>query len=172
LPINISSYSTISGKGQYRDLPLSDIDLMNVKKKGWTNLMNRGIKQLLGLTFTWEDIEFFSEKRITREICKVFSYSKGGRGGRAPESANAGAKRTQVWNQMLEMCHGDIGQAQTLLKQLTTFKGRDNKPVEGKLDISQVGEGQLKFLDQKLSDIKKEQNAMNEEAEKESSNNG
>jgi hypothetical protein len=153
------------GRKDNKDLPFTEIDLMNVKKKGWTNLMNRGTKQLLGLTFTWEDIEKYSDGRITQAKCKVFSYAKGGRGGRAPENAETGAKRTAIWNQMLEMSVGDIGEAQRLLKQLTTFTGRDKKPVEGKTDISQVGEGQLKFLEQKLAEIKKEQDAMAEDGE-------
>ena len=151
------------GRKDNKDLPLSEIDIMNVKKKGWTNLMNRGIKQLLGLTFTWEDIAHYSDGRITREKCKVFSYAKGGRGGRQAENAGTGTKRTEIWNHMLEMSMGDIDEARKLLKQLTTFTGRDKKEVEGKSDISQVGEGQLKFLEQKLSEIKQMQDTMKSE---------
>jgi hypothetical protein len=153
------------GRKDNRDLPLSEIDLMNVKKKGWTNLMNRGIKQLLGLTFTWEDIEKYSEGKITKAKGKVFSYAKGGRGGKAPEGADTGAKRTAIWNQMLEMSMGDIGEAQAVLEQLTTFTGRDKKVVKGKSDIALVGEGQLNFLEQKLAEIKKTQDDMAEEEE-------
>lgn len=151
------------GRKDNKDLPLSEIDLMNVKKKGWTNLMNRGIKQLLGLSFTWEDVEKFSDGRITQGKSKVFSYTKGGRGGRAPEKADTGAKRTEIWNRMLEMSMGDIGEAQRLLKQLTTFTGRDKKVVDGKTDIANVGEGQLNFIEQKLAEIKKTQDAMQDE---------
>jgi hypothetical protein len=139
------------GRKNEKDLPLQDIDLMNVKKKGWTNLMNRGIKQLLGLTFTWDDVSKYSDGRITKEKCKVFSYAKGGRGGKAQESADTGAKRTAVWNQMLEMKIGDIEEAQALLKQLTKYKDS-----EGKTDISQVSEMQLKYLEQRLAEMKKE----------------
>lgn len=151
------------GRKDGKDLPLSEIDLMNVKKKGWTNLMNRGIKNLLGLTFTWEDIEKYSEGKIKKENCTSVTRTAGGRGGRGPESTGTSEKRKQIWNAMLEMNHGDIDETSKFLAQLTTFIGKDKKEVKGKTEISDVSEGQLKFLEQRLGEIKAEQAKIDEE---------
>ena len=55
-----SSRDSFFGKRGGRFLPLSEVDLNNVKKKALTNMLNRGIKSLLGLSFTWNDIEKYS----------------------------------------------------------------------------------------------------------------
>ena len=143
------------GRKDGKDLPLSEIDLMNVKKKGWTNLMNRGIKNLLGLTFTWEDIEKYSEGKIKKELCATVQRTAGGRGGRGPESAGIQEKRRAIWARMLEMNHADIDETKRFLAQLTAYK---DSP--GKTEISQVSEAQLKFLEQRLGEIKAEQDRM------------
>jgi hypothetical protein len=50
-------------------LPLSEIDLTDIQKKALTNCLNRGIRDLLGLRYTWEDIAQYSEGRITKDKC-------------------------------------------------------------------------------------------------------
>lgn len=45
------------GKKNGHDIPLSEIDLTDIKKKACTNMLNRGLRDLLGLTFTWEEID-------------------------------------------------------------------------------------------------------------------
>lgn len=134
--------------GKKMILPLSEIDIMDVKKKGWTNLMNRGIKDLLGLSYTWADVEALSDGKITLEKCRQFSYAKGARGGRN-ESAGAGELRSSIWNRLLEQHLGDIEAAKADLRTLTKYgssQGRDN--------VADLTEGQLKFVDSKLRERK------------------
>lgn len=57
----------IDGKKEKYDLPLSEIDLTDVKKKAQTNFLNRGLKSLLGLSFTWDEISASTNGRITRD---------------------------------------------------------------------------------------------------------
>jgi hypothetical protein len=146
------------GRKDNKDLPLSEIDLMNVKKKGWTNLMNRGIKHLLGLTFTWEEIEEHSDGKITKEKCTAISRTKGGQGGKGPETPAVAALREKIWNTLLELTQGDIGAAQNMLKELTKYG-----TSEGKTRISYCSEVQLKYLEGK---IKAKIDAVNKELDK------
>ena len=45
------------GKKNGHEIPLSEIDLTDIKKKACTNMLNRGLRDLLGLTYTWEEID-------------------------------------------------------------------------------------------------------------------
>lgn len=136
-------------------LPLKDINIMDVKKKAWTNLMNRGIKDILGLSFTWEEIEEISKGKITRALCTSFTYGKGTKGGKA-ESANAGELRSATWKRILALCNGDEATAKIQLKNATTWT-KDGKVIEGANDISKVSENQIiKVLSPMLDKAEKE----------------
>lgn len=130
--------------------PLSEVDLTNVQKKAYTNFLNRVIKTLLGLSFTWEEIEEMSGGKITRGKCTSFTYATGSRGGKN-ETKEAGEKKKEFAKKLMEKCSGDKILCETVLEIMTRYK---DKP--GKKSFKQMTEKQVDFLlktfDQKVND--------------------
>ena len=52
-------------------IPLADIDRTDIKKKALTNFLNRGLKSLLGLSFTWGEIAEQTNGRITKDLSLI-----------------------------------------------------------------------------------------------------
>ena len=123
-------------------LPLSEIDLPSVKKKSHTNFMNRIIKKLLGLSYTWEEIEEMSGGKINRKMCQHFAYDKGKKGGTA-ETAKDTAARSKVREMILELCGGDGALAKKMLIDMTEFTADDGKKVKGRSRVEDLTLKQL-----------------------------
>jgi len=128
-------------------LPISEIDINDIRKKALTNMLNRGLKSLLGLSFSWDEIAAATEGAITKEKCVSVKHDKGGQGGNtdAPETATL---RSTVRKQLMEICGGDEAAAKERLKKMTTFTTKDNPPktVAGKTSLEAVSEKQLTYL--------------------------
>jgi len=123
--------------GESTLLPLSEIDLPSVKKKSHTNFMNRMIKKLLGLSYTWEEIEEMSAGKVTEQLCSKFSYDKGKKGGKTTPPADT-KKVSLCRKMMLELCGGDSGAAKKMLMSMTEFTAPDGKEVKGKSRVEDV----------------------------------
>lgn len=116
--------------GEY--LPLSEVDITDVKKKAFTNFLNRIIKALLGLSFTWDEIAEYSGGRITKETVAGVAYHGGSKGGAAPVATEDDKKlRKELTEMLMEMANGDAEAAKSHLIQLTSFEGHDGKQVAG-----------------------------------------
>lgn len=116
--------------GEY--LPLSEVDITDVKKKAFTNFLNRIIKALLGLSFTWQEIDEYSSGRITKETVTGVAYHGGSKGGAAPVATADDVKiRKELTEMLMEIANGDKDAAREHLIQLTAFEGRDGKQVAG-----------------------------------------
>lgn len=76
------------GKKNGQDIPLSEIDLTDIKKKACTNMLNRGLRDLLGLTFTWEEIDKIVGGTI-KEGARKQDYKEGDKPPAGPSSAPA-----------------------------------------------------------------------------------
>jgi len=139
-------------------LPLSEIDITNVYKKSFTNFLNRAIKCVLGLSFTWQEIEDVSDGKITKAACTHFTYNRGGRGGRQ-ESANAGEARTRVRKKILDLADGESNAAKTILKDLTTFTTKDGKTIQGKTNVENCSEKQLAVVEREVDKLLAERDA-------------
>jgi hypothetical protein len=130
-------------------LPLSEIDQTDLRKKSLTNALNRGIKGILGLSLTWEEVAQITENRVTRE--KVIAagqgvnFSKGTQGGKTDASPETADKRSKVWKMLLEIC-GDEAAASARLVKLTVWTAKDNKVVAGKAKITDVSEAMMGHL--------------------------
>lgn len=133
-------------------LPLSEIDINDIKKKSLTNMLNRGLKSLLGMSFSWEEIAEATGGRITREKCVGVKHDKGKQGGSTDSPDTAGI-RSEIRKMILEMVGGDEGVAKDYLKEKTTWKDKDGKTVPGKTNLDTVSEKQLSYL---LKDVKKD----------------
>ena len=147
----------VNGKREKYFLPISELDINDIKKKSLTNMLNRGLKSLLGMSFSWDEISAATNGAITAEKCASVKHSKGSQGGRTDSSPQVSADRGRVWTMILEICGGDEGAAQARLKKMTSFTSKqDGKLVAGKSDIKAVSEAQLTYL---AKDVTKEYEA-------------
>jgi len=126
-------------------LPMSEVDICNIKKKALTNFMNRGLKSIVGLSFTWEEVEAAG---ISRNAAGSVNY--GNKGGyqkkEAPKpTAEGAAQKDQVWSMLMDIYKDKKGAGDALM-QLTTWKDNNGKQVPGKAKIEYVSEKQVKFL--------------------------
>lgn len=129
--------------------PLSEVDLTDVKKKAFTNMANRLIKKLLGLSFSWEEIAQLSENKITQKTVQTVTYAAGNRGGNT-DSPETKKKRDEIRTMLLKLCDGEEQHAQHLLVEMTSFTG-DNGPVKGKTNVAYLTEKQIPILHEKLT---------------------
>ena len=144
-----SSRDDFFGKGAGGKLkPLSEVDLTDIKKKAFTNLCNRLIKKLLGLSFTWEEIEKLSEKKITKETCKKVVFGSGSKGGNT-DSPETKKYRDECRAMLLRLNDGEENACIAMLEKMTAFQGKDG-PVAGKKNILHLSEKQVQILHGKL----------------------
>lgn len=146
-----SSRDDFFGKisGGYK--PLSEVDLTDVKKKAFTNLANRLIKKLLGLSFTWEEIKELSGGSVTAENVAKIEFSQGARGGNTDSPATKKLRdECRTW--ILKLCDGEEESAKKMLVEMTTFKGRDGNMVAGKANVALLSEKQIQILHGKLKE--------------------
>jgi len=127
-------------EGEKYNLPLSEIDPMNIKKKSHTNFQNRAIKNVLGLSFTWAEVEDATGGRITKSNCGTVNYNRGSKGGNT-DSADVAKKRKELGEMILKISDGEPNVAKEKLAELTAYNG---KP--GKKELSALSEKQVYFL--------------------------
>jgi len=125
-------------------LPLSEIDITNVMKKAHTNLLNRAIKGLLGLSFSWEELEDISKGEITKANCSKVSYRKGAQGGQN-RTAQGGDLHNEAHAILQEMSCGDKDAYTEFLQKATAFTGRHGNKVNGLTELGKVSEARLKY---------------------------
>jgi len=150
-----SSRDAFFGKRNGEYLPTSEVDLNNVKKKALTNFLNRGLKSMIGLSFTWAEISEFTNGTITADKVQRVDYDPpGGGGGKVPDSEELKEKKKKLGNMILEMCKGSKEAASQYLLDLTTFtpKGK-TEAVKGKTQMRYVSEKQVNML---LGQLKEE----------------
>ena len=154
-----STRDAFFGRKGGKDLPLSEIDLTDIKKKALTNCMNRLIKRLLGLSFTWEEIGELTANKITPANVQKIEYGQGNKGGNV-DSPETKKLRQEVGKMLMDLNDGEAGAASKMLEVMTTFKGRDGNMVKGKLKLEHLSEKQVPILhgqlEKKISEMNKE----------------
>lgn len=151
-----STRDAFFGKANGVWLPLSEIDLTDIRKKAMTNFFNRLIKTLLGLSYTWEEIAEITGGKITREKCTGVTYDKGKQGGKADTDAKTPEKRASIRKWILDMCHGDAEIAKDLLADKTKWTDPKGAQVAGKRNVDDLSEKQVIYLYSKLEKEYKE----------------
>jgi hypothetical protein len=145
-----------NAKGEKVYLPISEIPILNVIKKAETNCLNRGLKKLVGLSFTWEEISAITGGRITQEKIvaagKGVKYGSGTQGGRGKDADPAASadKRDSTWKLILEMNQGNASEAKKAMIEMTAFKGKDGNMVPGKSEIMALSDIALNILADKV----------------------
>lgn len=129
--------------------PLSEVDLTDIKKKAFTNMANRMIKKLLGLSFSWDEIKELSEGKISADSVQKVSYGAGSKGGNT-DSPETKKKRDEIRVMLLKLCDGEAQHAQHMLEEMTAFTG-NNGPVKGKSNVLYLTEKQIPFVHANLT---------------------
>ena len=116
------------GQRRPRRLPLSEIDVPNVRKKAATNAMGRAIRKILGLAFTWDELEaaFRSRGKTTGGIAGV-TY-----GGKSAEKRATGrgadsAIKLKLANAVLQLANGSTEDARDLLRGYSSFVDKEGR---------------------------------------------
>lgn len=128
--------------------PMSEVDITDVKKKAFTNLANRLIKKLIGLSFSWDEIKELSGGKITQETVVKVDRTAGARGGNT-DSPVTKKKRDECRVMLLKLNDGEEAGARKMLVELTAFQGQ-NGPVAGKDHTGKLSEKQVEILHGKL----------------------
>jgi hypothetical protein len=132
-----SSRDPFFGKSGGEYLPLSEIDLTDVKKKAITNMLNRGIKSLLGLSYTWDEIETISEGKINRTGVSKVEYSAGSQGSKQ-EKKESKDLRVEIHKMLVDMNMGDQLAASVQLEEITRWKNTKGETVKGKNNVNDI----------------------------------
>lgn len=130
---------------------IQDVDMANIIRKASTNLYNRLVKRVIGLSgVTWDDL---AAAGIKRESLQKVEYRSGNQGGgpgsnRTPISDEHVARREKIWKKLMDLADGDKVKASAELDRLASF---GDKKVT---DISQVSSE--KWIDALYGKVKKE----------------
>jgi len=146
----------IDGKKKKVVVSAQTLPQTKVEEKATANLLQRAVKKMLGIDFTWEEVE---EAGIERSKCKGFSFS----GASTPDSSEVADKKKETWNKIIEICAGDIELAKKTLQKHTSFKNKDGSEFKGYSDINKLSEKMLNILIPKVEKAYKEylENAKN-----------
>lgn len=131
-------------KGEY--LPLSEIDMTDVKKKAMTNWLNRGLKSLLGLSFTWEEIETITNKRINRENVDGVKHNSN---SASPESQEY---RIGIMSMLNEVYDGVTKAVQDALVKYSEWTNKEGKKFPGKTNVDHLSDKQAQIVYGRIKD--------------------
>lgn len=134
-------------------LPMSEVDVTNIRKKALTNFYNRAIKSMLGLSFTWDEIEKATDSRITKDKCKGVKYNTGSKGGGETEKPIASAAQEIMREEIKRMMGEMYGKtdAPNVLEKNTTFESKENgKIVPGKRSVKDLSIKQIEMIHPQL----------------------
>jgi hypothetical protein len=121
------------GKEKKRiELPPSEIDKGDVKKAALTNCIGNGITRLLGIrNLTWEDLK---NAGIKKEDVQKIDYKS------SEMSDEAKGQREEIKRMIMEMVNNDEKMFAAALEKVTSFEGKDGKPVKGKTKLEDISE--------------------------------
>lgn len=113
-------------KKRTRRLPMSEIDRPSVRKKAYTQACADATRKILGLSFTWDEVNAALGQRAET----VGSVQFGGKSEfkKAEQSAGKGAMspdKQELLSIVMEAGHHSQEKAQNILYELTHFKGKD-----------------------------------------------
>jgi hypothetical protein len=150
-------YTDEDGQSKSRKIekPLSEIDLSDVRKKAMTNFLGRGLKSMIGLSFSWDSIEDLTQNRINRGNCAgKFQFAKDGKKPAGQQAAAPTSESKQmreaVWDKIVKMNGGDLSAARADLVNRTKYTW-EGKEMAGKSDIMNVSEKGIGFLAPKVN---------------------
>lgn len=137
------------------DVPLEEVDLGSVRMKCYTNWFNNAIKRSLGVRgITWEDLgKVFTPEQIRwiKEEQETRHKSKG-QDKSLSDNADVAKMRLEIRRAVMILADGDPEKSGPILKAETSwYSQKDNKTVEGRSNIKDMSEAQIKANYAKLS---------------------
>ncbi len=113
-------------KKRARRLPMSEIDRPSVRKKALTQAMATATKKILGLSFTWDEVQ----AALGDRAANVGSVAFGGKSEFAGEAKKAGKGqmspvKTELLRIVMDLAQGDQEVAKEFLYTLTKFKDKE-----------------------------------------------
>lgn len=147
------SEETEGGKKRAKRLPLSEIDIPNVRKKAITNAKARATKKILGLSFTREEMDA-ALSGAGKAAAAVSQVSYGGKSEvrQATGKGKVNDTKRRIGEMILEMCDGDKVMAGNLLEGYTEFQGRDGNMVRGKRSVADLTDRQAEVVIKKVEE--------------------
>ena len=143
----------VDGKNKKVVVSAQTLPISKVQEKATANLLQRAIKKKLGLQFTKEELAAYG---FDMSKVKGFNYN----GSKEPDSQELAEKKKAVWNNILDLCNGNVELAKKTLQKHTAYGD-----FNGHTDINKVSEKQLGFLASKVEKALKEQTKNMEGAE-------
>jgi hypothetical protein len=147
--------------------PLSEIDVVSVQKKAFTNMLQRGIKDLLGLAYTWQEIKEYSEGKIDKDTCAHVNYQSKGNDKSPPPADTEQDKilRSEIGSMLMEMNNGDKNALANQLEKYSEFPKPDKSGmVKGKRNRAHLKGKRLQVTHNKIKEdytnFKKSEGAM------------
>ena len=134
-----------NGKTKKVVVSAQTLPISKVQEKATANLLQRAIKKKLGLQFTKEELAAYG---FDMSKVKGFNYN----GSKEPDSQELAEKKKTVWNNILDLCNGNVELAKKTLQKHTAYGD-----FTGHTDINKVSEKQLGFLASKVDKALKEQ---------------
>lgn len=134
----------IDGKTKKIVVSAQTLPQTKVEEKATANLLQKAVKKMLGLDFTWEELEAAG---VERSKCKGFNFN----GNKGADSTETVELKQAVWNKIVEICNGNTDLAKKTLQKHTKFG-----EFAGHTDINKVSEKQLTFLSKKVDEAYQE----------------
>lgn len=123
---------------------LGSVNMSNIQKKAYTNMMGRGLKALLGLNkITWDELENLG---IAKNKSSAVQYKT-----QEEKDKERLQKINTLRNLILNKTNNDKGKARELLKSLTTFEKTDGTIFEGHSSIESLTDKQLEIVLRKVN---------------------
>jgi hypothetical protein len=123
------------------------VDLANIIKAAYTNLLVNGTTRFLGLRgLEWKEL---AELGINQSQAPKVSYTQGKGTASETFTDQDRALAKAIWTHLISVA-GDEKGASKLLAELTAFTGKDGKPVAGRTAMKFMSSNQVRFLASKL----------------------
>lgn len=126
-------------------LPLSEIQVINIRKKAHTNFINRLIKNLLGIAPTWEELSIITKGKITLD--KVVSIKN-----KKDQTPQSKAQRAEIRIMVMEICNNDQIEAKKYLNDVTSFTNKKGERIKGVSHVDRLSEKQIPIIHKKVSE--------------------
>ena len=127
-------------------MPIEEVDIINIEKSAYTNFLVNGATRFLGLrNLEWNEVEKYGIKKAA--VSKV-EYKSGKKSSKW--SADHEDKAKRIGNFLLADADGDKKIASESLRELTKWKDKEGKEIEGKTELKNLSGKQIDMLWTKL----------------------
>jgi hypothetical protein len=128
-------------------LPLSEVNMANVRKKAETNAMNRAIKAILGFSPTWDELNAALNAAFGDKAKDVAAVEYKGKS--AHKSSGKGTldeRKKEIARMIFEMAGEDQELSRNMLESYSEFPGKDGKTVPGVRNVKDLTDARARVV--------------------------